>query len=50
MSDIQGRVKVDTEAVKRIQEEWKTWTATCSVCKAELVGTLSELRKHTHGE
>lgn len=41
---------VDEAAVKKVQESWTTWTATCPVCGVELTGTLAKLRCHKHGE
>lgn len=41
---------IDEAAIKKVHEEWKTWTAQCPVCKVELTGTLAELRNHKHGE
>lgn len=50
---IKSRMKIDTDLVKKINEEAKDWEATCRRCKMPLKGTLKELRAHMeecHGE
>lgn len=41
---------INTNEVKRLNEEATDWTATCPICHVTLTGTPEELRKHKHGE
>lgn len=45
---IESRIKVDTDAVKKFNEEAKDWCTFCHTCNRTVCGTLSELRKHKH--
>jgi hypothetical protein len=50
---IKSRTIVDTDEVKRINNEAKDWTGTCRICKQVLTGTLADIKKHMeqcHGE
>jgi hypothetical protein len=40
---------VTPEQVAEYNETVRQWRAVCQVCKLPLVGTLVEIRKHTHG-
>lgn len=37
---------IDTEAVKKFNEDAADWTGTCRRCKVQLVGTLAQMRGH----
>lgn len=42
------RIEVDTNAVKKANEEANDWCGVCRVCHKELCGTLNELREHVN--
>lgn len=46
--NIKSHRVVDEVEVARLQNEATNWTATCTVCGAELTGTICQLKAHKH--